>query len=217
MAAASSGLRASPGTAAPVVTSGERPGRRREQTTRTRPADTVPEPAAPATAITPRSPERQRTVSGSAPGWPGWLDTGILSRACRETRRNIPLKPAPSASCRKTTGQKSEWLPRPPTTLRGSGGGSDAVRRQVIQIAWARGQLDASAWRGAASRARTRDSGTAQASVLTRRTTAKATSATVTSLSVRTRARPPDPKALSGPGTGRTRDGAALVVRIIRF
>jgi Family of unknown function (DUF6256) len=40
-------------------------------------------------------------------GLGAWLaglarDTGIFSRICKATRRNIPLKPALSASCRKT-------------------------------------------------------------------------------------------------------------------
>ena len=79
-----------------------------------------------------------RRAAARRAGLGAWLarDTGILSRRCRTTRRNILLKPALSASCRKTnmTGNQSGCLV-PRTTLRGAGGGSDAVRRQVIQLA----------------------------------------------------------------------------------
>ena len=53
----------------------------------------------------------------------------------QDNKAEHPLKPALSASCRKTTGQKIRAAASSPTTLRGVGGGSDAVRRQVIQIA----------------------------------------------------------------------------------
>jgi hypothetical protein len=69
-AAASSGLWVSPGAAAPGATWGERLGCR-EQASRARLADAVPEPAAPATASPPRSPEcsapcRARRLAGRA-------------------------------------------------------------------------------------------------------------------------------------------------------
>jgi len=85
------------------------------------------------------------SIAGTAArraGLGAWLaglarDTGILSRICRTTRRNILLKPALSASCRKTnmTGNQSGCLVPPRTTLRGARGGSDAAGRQVIQRA----------------------------------------------------------------------------------
>jgi hypothetical protein len=44
------------------------------------------------------------------------------------------LKLTLSATCRKTTGQKIRAAASSPVTLRGFGGGSDADRRQVMQI-----------------------------------------------------------------------------------
>jgi hypothetical protein len=50
-----------------------------EQAARAPLADAVPEPAAPATAITPPSPGPQRAVPGLTPGWPDWLVTQASS------------------------------------------------------------------------------------------------------------------------------------------
>jgi len=65
--------------------------------------DAVPEPAAPATAITPSIAGPQRAVL-RLDAWLAGLarDTGILSRICRTEKRDILLKPALSARCRKT-------------------------------------------------------------------------------------------------------------------
>ncbi len=93
MAAASSGSWASPRAAPPGATSAQRPGRSREQATRTRPADAVPEPAAPATAITRPVAGAQRAVPGSTPGWPGWLATRASSPDMQDNKAgNIPLR-----------------------------------------------------------------------------------------------------------------------------
>jgi hypothetical protein len=63
-------------------------------------------------------------------------DTGILSRRCRTTRRNILPKPALPASYRKTNMTEIRAAASSSrTTLRGARGGSDAVRRPVIQRA----------------------------------------------------------------------------------
>jgi hypothetical protein len=106
-AAASSGLRAGPLAAAPGAASAQRPGSCPERVTRARPADAAPEPAAPATAITPPIAGPQRAKPGSTPGWPGWHTTQASSpRICRTTRRNIPLQRALPASCPKTTGKE---------------------------------------------------------------------------------------------------------------
>ena len=66
----------------------------------------------------------QRAVPGSTRWLAGLArDTGILSRICRTTRRNILLKPALSASCRKTnmTGNPSGCLVLPHHTTRSRG------------------------------------------------------------------------------------------------
>ncbi len=77
--------------------------------------------------LPPHHPLDRRTAARRA-GLDAWLaglarDTGTLSRRCKTTRRNILLKPALSASCRKTnmTENKSGCLV-PHTTLRGAGG-----------------------------------------------------------------------------------------------
>ncbi len=162
MAAVSPGSCASAGAAAPGATSAQRPGGRREQATRARPADAVPEPAAPATAITPPIAGAQRTVPGSTPAWPSLLATRASSREMQENRAEQTAEPALPANCRKTTGQKIRAASSSPT-LRGFGGGSGVVRRQVIQIA---GPRSAGRERRATGRARTRDPGTAEANLM---------------------------------------------------
>ncbi len=90
--------------------------------------------------LPPHHPLDRRTAARRA-GLDAWLaglarDTGTLSRRCKTTRRNILLKPALSASCRKTnvTENKSGCLVPTPHYAE-PGGGSDIVRRQVIQRA----------------------------------------------------------------------------------
>ena len=101
-ATASCGLRASPGAAAPA-TSGERPGRCREQAARAPLADAVREAAAPATAITPPSSGRRPPCRARRAGWPGWLVTQASSPGdAGQQGRNILLKAALPASWRKT-------------------------------------------------------------------------------------------------------------------
>ena len=149
----------------PGATPAKRPGRRREQATRARPEDTVPEPAARATAITPPIAGAQRTVPGSPPGWPSLLATrGILSCRCRTTRRNTTAETR--VVCQLPEDNRSGPASSSPT-LRGFGGGSDAVRRQVIQIAGPRSAGRERRAQSSRHRARTRDSGTAEANLMT--------------------------------------------------
>src|SRR6266702_6501761 len=133
MAAASFGLRASPGAAPPGATSGERPGSCREQASRARPADAVPEPAAPATAITPPIAGPRRAVPGSRPGWPGCLATrasspGYVNNKAEHTAETRAVRQLPEGHRTEIRAAASSLH----TTLRGVGGGPDAVRRQVI-------------------------------------------------------------------------------------
>jgi hypothetical protein len=117
MTPASSGLWVSRGAAAPGATSAERPGSCQDQATRALPADAVPAPAAPATPIT----GAQRRA-----GLDAWLaglarDTGILSRICRTTRRNIPLKPELPARCRRQHDRNQSGRLAPQHTTRSQG------------------------------------------------------------------------------------------------
>src|SRR5262249_38960879 len=120
----------------PGATSGGRPGSCREQATRARPADAVPEPAAPASAITPPIAGAQHAVPGSTPGWPGGLATRASSpRYAGQKAEHTAGNPRCLPATGRQRDRKSERLPRPPTTLRGYGGSPDAVERQVVQIA----------------------------------------------------------------------------------
>jgi hypothetical protein len=85
--------------------------------------------------LPPRSPVRS-AVPGSTPGWAGWLATrasspGYAGHQGGTSRCNPRCLPA----ARRQQDKKSQRLPRPPQpTLRRAGGGSDAARRQLIQV-----------------------------------------------------------------------------------
>jgi hypothetical protein len=83
--------------------------------------------------LPPRSPVRS-AVPGSAPGWAGWLATRASSPGYAGHQGGI--SPATRAACQlpedNRTGNHSGCLVHP--TLRRSGAGSDAARRQVIQV-----------------------------------------------------------------------------------
>jgi hypothetical protein len=101
-AAASPGPPASPGAAAPGPASAQRLGRRRDQPAPARLTDAIPEPAAPATAITPRSlersaPRRARRLAGRA-----------------GSRHRHPL---PDVQDNKTEHTAQGVCPHPPQTL----------------------------------------------------------------------------------------------------
>jgi hypothetical protein len=87
-----------------------------------------------------RHPRDRRTAAGRArlDAWLAGLarDTGILSPACRTTKRDILNRRALSARCQKikTEGNQRGCLVPPCTTLGEVRGGSNAARRQVIQI-----------------------------------------------------------------------------------
>ena len=65
---------------------------------------------APSTAITSSIAGPQRAAVGAAPGWPGWLATGILSRICSTTRRDILLNPRCLPGAGRHDGRKSGRL-----------------------------------------------------------------------------------------------------------
>jgi hypothetical protein len=154
-----------------------------------RPAQVRRMPSRSLTSLPPRSllrsPERNEPcLAGRA----GSRHGGILSSICRPTGRNIPLKPhwLPAAGRQQHRNQGGCLVP---PTLRAVGGGSDAVRRQVIQIA--AGLPVPLSFPGLAP-------------------------GIPRLLKAPTQACPPDPKAPPGPVTRQTRDGAAQVVRIVR-
>ena len=114
---------------------GAAPGSCREQLTRPRPAAAAPEPAAPATAITPSIAGLQRRA-GSAPGWPGWHATRASSPGYAGHQGGT--SPATRAACQlpedNRTRNLSGCLVHPTPHYAEPGGGSDAARRQVIQV-----------------------------------------------------------------------------------
>jgi hypothetical protein len=84
------------------------------------------------------SPDRRSAARRA--GLDTWLsglarDTGILSRTCRVTRRNIPLNPALAASFPKTSGQIIRAAASFPTRLRRIRRRLGRCQGQVIQIA----------------------------------------------------------------------------------
>jgi hypothetical protein len=124
-----------PPPAAPGPASAERPGSCREQPTRALLADAVPEPAAPATAITSSIAGPQRAAVGSTPGWPGWLATQASSPEYAGQQNGTYCRTR--AVCQvpedKMT-EKSGRLPRPlPHHTRRSQGRLPAAGCRVIE------------------------------------------------------------------------------------
>jgi hypothetical protein len=75
-------LQGQPGSSRTRPRFGAATSRRRDQPAPARLTDVIPEPAAPATAITPPIAGTQRAAAGSTPGWPGWLATQASSPGC---------------------------------------------------------------------------------------------------------------------------------------
>ena len=142
-------------------------------------------------------------------------DTGILSRVCRQ-KAEYAAETHVVRHLPEDNGTENQSSYLIPITLRGWGGGSVADRRQVMQIAGLRSAgrerrvqsgrpgLYAGFWRGTGKPDDSSRNSEGQVS----------SSDTVTGTQAGTST---DPKAPPGPSTGRTRDGAAQVVRIIRF